>query len=243
MWESFHGASAGRDLCRRRSGVSAGHRTVAARLRTYCRRRITGTALASAARPATWLARITWNTCWSEKETSPQWWPKPSGARHSLSLRWIIEKIRAACDKHGAADFGRNPHRFGAHRENVCLPEHYGITPDILVLGKGLGGGIFPLAAMLARESLNVATDKALGHYTHEKNPVACAAGLATLRVIEEENLVQRAEALGRGDRRAAPPGHSSPYYWRCSRPGTCSAWNSCGEMAVPALQPIELSG
>jgi 4-aminobutyrate aminotransferase len=50
---------------------------------------------------------------------------------------------------------------------------------------------------MLARESLNVASNKALGHYTHEKNPVACAAGLATLDVIEEEKLVQRAEALG----------------------------------------------
>ena len=50
---------------------------------------------------------------------------------------------------------------------------------------------------MLARESLNVASNKALGHYTHEKNPVACAAGLATLDVIEKEKLVQRAEALG----------------------------------------------
>ena len=75
--------------------------------------------------------------------------------------------------------------------------EHYGIVPDILVLGKGLGGGIMPLAAMIARESLNIAGDKALGHYTHEKNPVACAAGLATLQVIEEEKLVERARTLG----------------------------------------------
>jgi 4-aminobutyrate aminotransferase len=75
--------------------------------------------------------------------------------------------------------------------------EHYGIVPDMLVLGKGLGGGIIPLAALLAREGLNVAADKALGHYTHEKNPVACAAGLATLQVIEEENLVERARQLG----------------------------------------------
>src|SRR6185369_4693724 len=40
-------------------------------------------------------------------------------------------------------------------------------------------------------------SDKALGHYTHEKNPVACAAGLATLRVIEDEKLVERARTLG----------------------------------------------
>ena len=75
--------------------------------------------------------------------------------------------------------------------------EHYSITPDILVLGKGLGGGIFPLAAMLCREDLNVAARMSLGHFTHEKNPVACAAGLATLQVIEEERLVERAATLG----------------------------------------------
>ena len=75
--------------------------------------------------------------------------------------------------------------------------EHYDIVPDMLVLGKGLGGGVFPLAALIAREELNIAADKALGHFTHEKNPVACAAGLATLQVIEEENLVERARALG----------------------------------------------
>lgn len=107
------------------------------------------------------------------------------------------KRIRAACDKHGALlildeipiGLGRTGRLFAF--------EHYGIVPDILVLGKGLGGGVFPLAAIIAREGLNVASDKALGHYTHEKNPVACAAGLASLRVIEEEKLVERASVLG----------------------------------------------
>jgi 4-aminobutyrate aminotransferase len=75
--------------------------------------------------------------------------------------------------------------------------EHYGVVPDMLVLGKGLGGGIFPLAALVARDGLNVAQHTALGHYTHEKNPVACAAGLATIQVIEEEKLVENAQILG----------------------------------------------
>jgi 4-aminobutyrate aminotransferase len=107
------------------------------------------------------------------------------------------QRIRAACDKHGAllildeipVGLGRTGRLFAF--------EHYGIVPDILVLGKGLGGGVFPLAAVVARENLNVAGDKALGHYTHEKNPVACAAGLATLQVIEDEQLVDRARLLG----------------------------------------------
>src|SRR5262249_33099232 len=75
--------------------------------------------------------------------------------------------------------------------------EHYDVVPDMLVLGKGLGGGIFPLAALIAREPLNVASHTALGHYTHEKNPVACAAGLATLDVIRDEQLVEQAAQLG----------------------------------------------
>ena len=44
---------------------------------------------------------------------------------------------------------------------------------------------------------MNLAAERALGHYTHEKNPVACAAGLATLQVIEEEKLPERARRLG----------------------------------------------
>jgi 4-aminobutyrate aminotransferase len=107
------------------------------------------------------------------------------------------KRIRAACDKHGALlildeipmGLGRTGKLF------AC--EHYGVVPDMLVLGKGLGGGIFPLAVLIAREGLNVAGDTALGHYTHEKNPVACAAGLATLEVIEEEKLVEHARELG----------------------------------------------
>ncbi len=106
-------------------------------------------------------------------------------------------RIRAACDRHGALlildeipiGLGRTGRLF------AC--EHYDVVPDMLVLGKGLGGGVFPLAALIAREGLNVAADKALGHYTHEKNPVACAAGLATLQVIEEEKLVEHARELG----------------------------------------------
>jgi 4-aminobutyrate aminotransferase len=108
------------------------------------------------------------------------------------------KRVRAACDRHGAllildeipTGLGRTGKMF------VC--EHYDVVPDMLVLGKGLGGGVFPWAALLAREDLNRAMpDKALGHYTHEKNPVACAAALATIEVIERESLLERARTLG----------------------------------------------
>lgn len=106
-------------------------------------------------------------------------------------------KIRRACDRFGAllildeipTCLGRTGRMF------AC--EHYGIVPDILVIGKGLGGGIFPLAAVLARKKLDVSPDRALGHYTHEKNPVACAAGLAALECIEKEGLLAQSRRLG----------------------------------------------
>ena len=53
-----------------------------------------------------------------------------------------------------------------------------------------------PLAAILARAALDCAPDAALGHYTHEKSPVASAAALATLDVIADEGLIERARAL-----------------------------------------------
>lgn len=107
------------------------------------------------------------------------------------------KRIRAACDKHGTLlildeipiGLGRSGRLFAF--------EHYGIVPDMVVLGKGLGGGILPLAALITRDSLDIAGHMALGHYTHEKNPVACAAALATLEFILEENLPERARQLG----------------------------------------------
>jgi 4-aminobutyrate aminotransferase len=54
-----------------------------------------------------------------------------------------------------------------------------------------------PLAAILVPSRLDCAPDTALEHYTREKSPVACAAGLATLEVMEEEELIDRANALG----------------------------------------------
>ncbi len=105
--------------------------------------------------------------------------------------------VREACDRHGALlIFDEIPHALGrTGRMFAC--EHFGLTPDILVLGKGLGGGVLPMAAIVARPHLDVMADRALGHYTHEKNPVSCAAALATIECIQEDGLVERARILG----------------------------------------------
>ncbi|MBL8664593.1 MAG: aspartate aminotransferase family protein [Candidatus Odyssella sp.] len=105
--------------------------------------------------------------------------------------------VRAACDDHGALlIFDEIPTGLGkTGRMFAC--EHDGVAPDILVMGKALGGGILPIAAVLARPELDVAEDWAFGHYTHEKNPVTCRAALTTIEIIEDERLVENAARVG----------------------------------------------
>jgi len=105
--------------------------------------------------------------------------------------------VRRACDRYGTLlIFDEIPYALGRSGKLFAC-EHFGVVPDMLLIGKGLGGGVMPLAAMLARESLNIAPTREVGHYTHEKNPVACAAALATLQVIEQEHLVDHSRELG----------------------------------------------
>lgn len=106
-------------------------------------------------------------------------------------------EVRRACDDHGALlIFDEIPTGLGkTGRMFAC--DHDEVVPDILVLGKALGGGILPIAATLCRPELDVAGDWAFGHYTHEKNPVTTRAALTTIEIIEDEGLVENAAAMG----------------------------------------------
>ena len=107
-------------------------------------------------------------------------------------------RVRASCDRHRTLlVFDEIPSCL-ARTGTMFACQQFGAVPDILVIGKGLGGGIMPMAAIVARSDLDIAPEAALGHYTHEKSPVGAAAALATLDVIEEERLTDRARELGR---------------------------------------------
>ncbi|RXG29993.1 (R)-1-hydroxy-2-aminoethylphosphonate ammonia-lyase [Leeuwenhoekiella marinoflava] len=69
--------------------------------------------------------------------------------------------------------------------------EHFDIVPDILCLGKGLGGGIIPQAAIVTKSEYDRFNHISLGHYTFEKSPMGAAAALTTLQIIEEEHLLE----------------------------------------------------
>ncbi len=107
------------------------------------------------------------------------------------------QAVREACHAHGTLlIFDEIPTGLGK-TGRFFAAEHDGAAPDIVVLGKALGGGVLPIAACIARADLDVAGAYALGHYTHEKNPVTSAAALATLEVIEREGLVENAARVG----------------------------------------------
>jgi 4-aminobutyrate aminotransferase len=105
--------------------------------------------------------------------------------------------VRGICDRHGVLlIFDEIPTGLGK-TGTMFASEREGVTPDILVLGKALGGGILPIAAVVARAGLDVGGAWALGHYTHEKNPVTTRAALTTIEIIEDEGLVANTARVG----------------------------------------------
>ena len=122
---------------------------------------------------------------------------EPARAVPYLPPPGFWQTVREACNDHGALlIFDEIPTGLGkTGRMFAC--DHDGVAPDILVLGKALGGGILPIAAVLARPELDVAEEWAFGHYTHEKNPVTCRAALTTIEIIEDEHLVENAARVG----------------------------------------------
>ena len=105
--------------------------------------------------------------------------------------------VQAACHKHGALlIMDEIPTGLGKTGKMFAF-DHDDIQPDIVVLGKSLGGGMLPIAGVIARRDLDVVGDFAIGHYTHEKNPITARAALTTLDIIKDEGLVDRAAHLG----------------------------------------------
>ena len=114
-----------------------------------------------------------------------------------------LEKLRAICDRHGIllifdeviTGFGRLGSAFGA--------THFGVTPDMMTIAKGLTNGAVPMGAVCVRrgiyESVVGATESGIEFfhgYTYSGHPLACAAGLATLDLYENEGLFERAAEL-----------------------------------------------
>lgn len=114
-----------------------------------------------------------------------------------------LEGLRELCDRHGAllildeviTGFGRMGAWFAA--------QHYGVTPDLIVFAKGVTSGYQPLGGVVVgakvREVLESDPDFVLRHgFTYSGHPLACAAALANIAVLRDEDLLPRAQAIGR---------------------------------------------
>jgi putrescine aminotransferase len=114
-----------------------------------------------------------------------------------------LEGLRALCDRHGAllildeviTGFGRMGAWFAA--------QHYGVTPDLIVFAKGVTSGYQPLGGVVVgakvREVLEGDPDFVLRHgFTYSGHPLACAAALANIAVLRDDDLLARAQAIGR---------------------------------------------
>ncbi|EGR0100339.1 aspartate aminotransferase family protein [Vibrio vulnificus] len=104
------------------------------------------------------------------------------------------KRIREICDKHNVMLIIDDiPNGMGRSGEWFTY-QAYDIEPDILCIGKGLGGGLVPIAAMVTKDKYNTAEQISMGHYTHEKSPIGCAAALATMEAIEQGGLLDKAK-------------------------------------------------
>ncbi|WP_373548086.1 aspartate aminotransferase family protein [Haliscomenobacter sp.] len=114
----------------------------------------------------------------------------------TVPTRYYWEQVQALCKAQNIllifdeiyTAFGRTGKMFAS--------EHF-VTPDIVVVGKGFGGGIIPYAGIIGREGLNVLEHKSIGHYTHEKNPLCAAVAKAVIEEVEQKELVAHAHELG----------------------------------------------
>lgn len=105
------------------------------------------------------------------------------------------KRIREICDKHNVMLIIDDiPNGMGRSGEWFTY-QAYDIEPDVLCIGKGLGGGLVPIAAMVTKDKYNTAEQISMGHYTHEKSPIGCAAALATMEAIEQDGLLDKAKA------------------------------------------------
>lgn len=108
----------------------------------------------------------------------------------------FFPKLRQFCDQRGillvADEVLTGMGRTGKY---FCL-EHWDTRPDVVTIGKGFGNG-FPVTAMLVSEKYKDSIDKISASTSYGGNPMACAAALASIETIEEENLLDNAMLLG----------------------------------------------
>jgi 4-aminobutyrate aminotransferase-like enzyme len=107
-----------------------------------------------------------------------------------------IQKMRALCDEFGIMLMADEVLTCMARTGKMFAMQNWDTVPDVMTLGKGFGNG-FPVTALMVSEKHRDAIEKISASTSYGGNPMACAAALASIEVIEEEDLCQRSAHLG----------------------------------------------
>jgi adenosylmethionine-8-amino-7-oxononanoate aminotransferase len=117
------------------------------------------------------------------------------------ALPGYFEKVRAICDRHGALLVLDEVMSGMSRCGTLHAWEQEGISPDIQVIAKGLGGGYQPIGGILVHGRVIAALEAGSGAFMHghtyQAHPMACAAAVAVQEVIREENLLDNVRAMG----------------------------------------------
>lgn len=108
----------------------------------------------------------------------------------------FFPKLRRLCDKHKVLLMADEVLTSWARTGKWLCMEHWGVVPDVVTIGKGFGNG-FPVTCVAVREPYMESFESISASSSYGGNPMACAAALASIEVIEEENLLERSLHLG----------------------------------------------
>ncbi|MEL1241360.1 ornithine--oxo-acid transaminase [Flavobacterium flavipallidum] len=108
-----------------------------------------------------------------------------------------LAKAKALCEKHNVLFIADEVQTGIARTGKLLAVQHENVQPDILILGKALSGGVYPVSAVLANNAIMNVIKPGQHGSTFGGNPVAAAVAIAALEVINEEKLAENAERLG----------------------------------------------
>lgn len=108
-----------------------------------------------------------------------------------------LQEARALCDKHNALLICDEIQTGIARTGKLLCHEWSGIKPDLVLLGKAISGGMYPVSCVLGRKDVMLTVEPGTHGSTYGGNPLGCAVAIRALEVVQEEQMVERAEKLG----------------------------------------------
>jgi ornithine--oxo-acid transaminase len=108
-----------------------------------------------------------------------------------------LQEARALCDKHNVLLICDEIQTGIARTGKLLCHEWSGIKPDLVLLGKAISGGMYPVSCVLGSKDVMLTIEPGTHGSTYGGNPLGCAVAIRALEIVREERMVERAEELG----------------------------------------------